>query len=74
VRRADECLARLYRNAYIPVLQSSGQVVAFMTQRLGLPIPSPALFEKIGQRFRRSVESFAAANHIPRFRLAKGDR
>jgi hypothetical protein len=32
------------------------------------------LFEKIGQRFRRSVESFAAANHIPRFRLAKGDR
>ena len=43
-----ECLDRVYLNAYVPILQSSGQVVAFMTQHLGLPIPSPALFEKIG--------------------------
>ena len=50
-----ECLDRLYLNAYVPILQSSGQVVAFMTQHLGLPIPSPALFDKIGQRFRRAV-------------------
>jgi hypothetical protein len=27
-----ECLDRVYLNAYVPVLQSSGQVVAFMTQ------------------------------------------
>jgi hypothetical protein len=40
-----ECLDRVYLNAYVPVLQSSGQVVAFMTQHLGLPIPSPALFD-----------------------------
>ena len=38
-----ECLDRIYLNAYVPVLQSSGQVVAFMTQHLGKPIPSPAL-------------------------------
>jgi hypothetical protein len=38
-----ECLDRVYLNAYVPILQSSGQVVAFMTQHLGLPIPSPAL-------------------------------
>jgi hypothetical protein len=69
-----ECLDRIYLNAYVPILQSSGQVVAFMTQHLGLPIPSPALFEKIGQRFRRAVDSFAAANHIPWVRFAKGDR
>ena len=37
-----ECLDRVYLNAYVPVLQSSGQVVAFMTQHLGMPIPSPA--------------------------------
>ena len=43
-----ECLDRVYLNAYVPILQSSGQVVAFMTQHLGLPIPSPALMEKIG--------------------------
>ena len=43
-----ECLDRIYLNAYVPTLQSSGQVVAFMTQHLGMPIPSPALMEKIG--------------------------
>ncbi|HUY46109.1 MAG TPA: hypothetical protein VMV92_10345 [Streptosporangiaceae bacterium] len=69
-----ECLDRVYLNAYVPVLQSSGQVVAFMTQHLGLPIPSPAIFDKIGQRFRRAVDSFAEANDIPWVRFAKGDR
>jgi hypothetical protein len=69
-----ECLDRLYLNAYVPILQSSGQVVAFMTQHLGLPIPSPALFDKIGQRFRRAVALFAGANDIPWVRFAKGDR
>ena len=34
-----ECLDRVYLNACGPILQSSGQVVAFMTQHLGLPIP-----------------------------------
>ena len=43
---AIECLDRIYLNAYVPVLQSSGQVVAFMTQHLGKPIPSPALMEQ----------------------------
>ncbi len=69
-----ECLDRIYLNAYVPILQSSGQVVAFMTQHLGLPIPSPALFDKIGQKFRRSVASFAEANGIPWVRFAKEDR
>ena len=69
-----ECLDRVYLNAYVPVLQSSGQVVAFMTQHLGMPIPSPALFDKIGQRFRRAVASFAEANDIPWVRFAKDDR
>jgi hypothetical protein len=69
-----ECLDRVYLNAYVPILQSSGQVVAFMTQHLGLPIPSPALFDKIGQKFRRVVASFAEANDIPWVKFAKDDR
>jgi hypothetical protein len=69
-----ECLDRVYLNAYVPILQSSGQVVAFMTQHLGMPIPSPALFDKIGQRFRRSVASFAEANGIPWVRFSREDR
>jgi hypothetical protein len=69
-----ECLDRVYLNAYVPILQSSGQVVAFMTQHLDLPIPSPAIFDKIGQKFRRAVASFAEANHIPWVRFTKDDR
>jgi hypothetical protein len=69
-----ECLDRIYLNAYVPILQSSGQVVAFMTQYLGKPIPSPALMEQIGTRFRRSVESYASCNGIPWVKFGKGDR
>ena len=69
-----ECLDRIYLNGYVPTLQVGGQVVSFMTQHLGLPIPSPAVMEKIGTRFRRSVRAFAEANHIPVVRFGKGDR
>ena len=69
-----ECLDRIYLNAYVPILQSSGQVVAFMTQHLGKPIPSPALMEQIGTRFRRAVESYASSNGIPWVRFGKDDR
>jgi len=69
-----ECLDRIYLNAYVPILQSSGQVVAFMTQYLDMPIPSPALLEKKGTRFRAAVASFADANHIPVVRFKKEDR
>ena len=69
-----ECLDRIYLNAYVPILQSSGQVVAFMTQHLGKPIPSPALMEHIGTRFRQAVESYASSNGIPWVRFGKGDR
>jgi hypothetical protein len=69
-----ECLDRIYLNGYVPILQSSGQVVAFMTQHLGMPIPSPALMEKISIKFRRAVASFAEANDIPWVRFGKDDR
>jgi hypothetical protein len=69
-----ECLDRVYLNAYVPILQSSGQVVAFMTQYLDLPIPSPVIFDKMGQRFRRAVASFAGTNHIPWVKFAKDCR
>ena len=46
-------LDRLYLNAYIPNLQVGGQVVTFLTQHLGNEVPSPALFKRIGDRFRQ---------------------
>jgi len=69
-----ECLDRVYLNGYVPNLQVGGQVVGFMTRHLGYPIPSPAILEKIGTSFRRSVTEFAEANHVPVIRFAKEDR
>ena len=69
-----ECLDRLYLNAYVPNLQVSGQVVTFLCDRLGAKVPSPALFNKIGNGFRKAVLAFADDNRIPLVRFAKGDR
>ena len=69
-----ECMDRIYLNGYVPSLQVGGQVVSFMTRHLGCRVPSPAIMEKIGTRFRRSVKAFADADHIPMVRFRKGDR
>ena len=69
-----ECLDRIYLNGWVPNLQVPGQVVSFLTQHLGFPIPSPALLERIGLRFRKAVTEFAAEGGIPVVRFAKGDR
>jgi hypothetical protein len=68
-----ECLDRIYLNGYVPNLQVGGQVVNFLTHR-GFPIPSPALLEKNGIRFRQAVQRFAERNGIPWVRFANGDR
>lgn len=69
-----ECLDRIYLNAYVPNLQVGGQVVSFLTAHLGYPIPSPAIFDKIGTAFRRAVSRFAEDEHIPVVRFTKADR
>ena len=68
-----QCLNRIYLNAYIPRLQTSAQVVAFLSGHLGYPFPSPALFNHLGRRFRRAVASYAEANDIPWVQLGKDD-
>jgi hypothetical protein len=69
-----DCVDRLYLNAYVPNLQVSGQVKRFLEEHLGNPIPSPAIIEKIGNRFRHDVKAFAATNQIPVLALKKPDR
>ena len=69
-----DCVDRVYLNAYVPNLQVSGQLVRFMTDHLGLPVPSPAILEKIGNRFRRAVDAFARDNNIQVLHLKKPDR
>lgn len=69
-----DCLDRIYLNAYVPNLQVGGQVVTFLTAHLGNPIPSPALFAKIGERFRAAVSRWVEREHIPLVRFAKDAR
>jgi hypothetical protein len=69
-----ECLDRIYLNAWVNNLQVGGQVVSFLTAHLGNPIPSPAIFDKIGTVFRRAVGCFADHEHIPVVRFTKADR
>jgi len=69
-----DCIDRLLFNAYVPNLQVSGQVVTFLTGHLAFSVPSPALLEKIGNRFRREVKAFAAEHNVPVLTLKKPDR
>jgi hypothetical protein len=69
-----ECADRVYLNGYVPNLQAPGHVVGFLTRHLGKPIPSPAVMDQIGQRFRHAVDTYAEANHIPVVRFGKGQR
>ena len=66
-----ECFDRIYLNGWVHNLQVSGQVVNFLTHHLGFPIPSPAILEKIGPRFRKAVTEYAAAHDIEVVRFAK---
>ena len=68
-----QCLDRIYLNVYVPKLQTSAQVTAFLSNHLGFPFPSPALFNQIGLRFRRAVTSYADANNIPWVKFARGE-
>jgi hypothetical protein len=74
VRLEIDCVDRIYLNAYVPKLQVAGQVVQFMTEHLGMPVPSPVIFDKIGNRFRREVKAFAGRHRIPILQLNKPDR
>ncbi|MGE5293154.1 MAG: hypothetical protein ACM3ML_39405 [Micromonosporaceae bacterium] len=68
------CLDRLYLNGYIAKLQTPGGVVYFFHDHRGKLIASPALFEPIGEKFRRDIKDWAQANGIPMIRFGAGDR
>ena len=59
------CLDRLYLHAYMPKLQTSGGLCYFLRDYLGNPIPSPALFKPMHDRFVTAVEEFVARHAIP---------
>ena len=68
------CLDRVYLNGYVNKLQTPGGVVYFFHDHRGKPIVSPALFEPIGEKFRKDMNAWAQANGIPVIRFKAGER
>jgi hypothetical protein len=68
------CIDRLYVNGYLPTLQTSGQLVRFMRDHLGQPIPSPAVLRPLHDRFVEDVEAFTRRHRVPVVHFERGQR
>ena len=74
VRLDISCLDRLYLNGYVAKLQTPGGVVWFFHEHRGKPIVSPALFEPIGEKFRKDMKDWARADGVPVITFRARDR
>jgi hypothetical protein len=68
------CIDRLYLHAYMPKLQTSGGLCYFLHDHLGNPIPSPALFRPMHDRFLTAVETFVRQHRLPTVEFKPGQR
>ena len=62
---STSCIDRLYLDGYLPKLQSSGQVCAFLCDHLGHRIASPAAIRPLHDRFVQAVGAFATQYLVP---------
>jgi hypothetical protein len=68
------CLDRLYLHAYLPKLQTSGGLCYFLRDHLGHPIPSPALFPPMHDRFIAAIKTYARGHDVPMIAFERGQR
>ena len=66
------CLDRIYLQGYMPKLQTSGGLCYFLRDHLGHPIPSPALFRPMHDRFVAAIKTFAADHAVPLIEFKSG--
>ncbi len=64
---------RIFLQAYVPKLQSVGQVCTFLRWQKGFPIPSSAAFGRIVEAYVKAVEAFAKRNGTPIVHFKKGE-
>lgn len=69
-----ESFDRLYLNGYVPTLQTSGQLVTFLTKHRGAVIPSPALLKQISDDFKTRLDAFAVAQGLTPVAFARHQR
>ncbi|MCI0623711.1 MAG: hypothetical protein L0387_18980 [Acidobacteria bacterium] len=63
---------RLLLQAYVPKLQSVGQVCIFLRWLRKFKVPSSAAFGKIGEAYVQAIHDYAKAHHIPVVHFQKG--
>lgn len=68
------CIDRIYLNGYVPKLQTPGALCYFLRDHLGYPIPSPALFPPLHDRFVNAVQAFAKEQDVPLLHFERGQR
>jgi hypothetical protein len=67
------CIDRIFLQAYVPKLQSVGQVCTFLRWQRKYRIPSSAAFGKIGDAYVKAIHSFAESEKIPVVQFKKGE-
>src|SRR5437667_10272324 len=73
VTLACRSIDRLFLQAYVPKLQSVGQVCRFLIHQRGFKIPSSAAFGQIGEAYVAAIHRWAQEESIPIRYFAKGD-
>jgi len=63
---------RIFLQAYVPKLQSVGQVCIFLRWQRKFKIPSSAAFGKIGEAYVKAIHQFAQRHQIPVVQFEKG--
>src|SRR5439155_24540094 len=63
---------RIFLQAYVPKLQSVGQVCIFLRWQRGFKIPSSAAFGKIGDGYVKAIHQYAEEHTIPIVHFKKG--
>src|SRR5437588_10051331 len=64
---------RLFLQAYVPKLQTVGQVCLFLNRQRGFKIPSSAAFGQIGEAYVAAIHRWAETEGIPIRYFAKGE-
>jgi hypothetical protein len=65
---------RIFLQAYVPKLQTVGQVCIFLRWQRKFRIPSSAAFGKIGNAYVKAIEQYAKKHHIPLIHFQKGQK
>jgi hypothetical protein len=66
------CLDRIYVQGYMLKVQTSGGLCYFLQDHLGHPIPSPALFRPMHDRFINGIKAYAHDHDVPLIEFKSG--